>query len=129
MAGHERCQVVLHLSVDSLKAQHSHEDRGDNCDCSNHNPAHIGNQWISTANAKRFSSDASLYTVLEDKYGNVLNVGRRTRTVGPVLKRALDLRDSTCRFPGCCCNKYVDFHHIQHWGEQVRKASAHSFVY
>jgi hypothetical protein len=30
---------------------------------------------ISLANAKRFSSDASLYTVLEDKYGDVLNIG------------------------------------------------------
>ncbi|MCJ8268396.1 MAG: HNH endonuclease, partial [Psychrosphaera sp.] len=127
LAGHERCQVVLHLSVDSLKAEydlkqekeheHSHKERGDNCNCAHHTPAHIGDQWISTANAIRFSSDASLYTVLEDNYGNVLNVGRRTRTVGPVLKRALDLRDSTCRFPGCCCNKYVDFHHIQHWGD------------
>ena len=74
-------------------------------------------QWLCTANAKRFSSDASLYTVLEDKYGNVLNVGRKTRTVGTALKRALNMRDETCRFPGCCANKYVDFHHIQHWAD------------
>ena len=74
-------------------------------------------QWISMANAKRFSSDASLYAVLEDKYGNVLNAGRKIRTVGTALRRALNLRDETCRFPGCCANRYVDFHHILHWAE------------
>jgi hypothetical protein len=67
------------------------------------------------ANARRFSSDASLYTVSEDKYGNVLNVGRKTRTVTAALARALNIRDETCRFPGCCENRYVDFHHILHW--------------
>ena len=107
LAGHERCQVVLHLSVDGL----------DNCNCERHTPPNIDHQWISMANAKRFSSDASLYTVLDDKYGNVLNVGRKTRTVGTALKRALNMRDETCRFPGCCANKYVDFHHVRHWAD------------
>ena len=87
LAGHERCQVVLHLSVDSLKAEHEH---GDHCNCGHH----MENQWISPANTKRFSSDASLYTALEDMYGNVLNLSRKTRTVGTALKRALDLRDT-----------------------------------
>ncbi|MFT4928089.1 MAG: hypothetical protein ACI8WB_004204 [Phenylobacterium sp.] len=116
LAGHERCQVVLHLSVDTLEAAHKQElehEHGENCHYLT--PANMDYQWISMENAKRFSSDASLYTVLEDKYGNVLNVGRKTRTVGTALKRALDLRDETCRFPGCCASKYVDFHHIKHW--------------
>ncbi|NQZ10785.1 MAG: HNH endonuclease, partial [Algicola sp.] len=51
------------------------------------------------------------------EYGNVLNLGRRTRTVSPALKKALDIRDETCRFPGCCANKYVEFHHVKHWGD------------
>ncbi|MFT4923998.1 MAG: hypothetical protein ACI8WB_000076 [Phenylobacterium sp.] len=116
LAGHERCQVVLHLSVDTLEAEakpkHEHGES-----CHYLTPPNVDYQWISIANAKRFSSDASLYTVLEDKYGNVLNVGRKTRTVGTALKRALDLRDEICRFPGCCANKYVDFHHIKHWAD------------
>lgn len=112
LAGHERCQVVLHLNIGSLKASHNESHTH-----SEHSGHHIDNQWISLENAKRFSSDASLYTVLEDKYGNVLNVGRKTRTVTTALKRALDIRDETCRFPGCCANKYVDFHHVHHWCE------------
>ena len=121
LAGHERVQVVLHMSVDSLKAEHEH---GEHCNCSNHR---MENQWISSANAKKFSSDASLYAVMEDKYGNVLNVGRKTRTVGTALKRALDLRDCTCRFPGCCANKYVDFHHILYWVSRYKKRMLGAF--
>jgi hypothetical protein len=120
LAGHERCQVVLHLSVDTLEAEYKQElKHGESSQC--HTPANMDYQWISMANAKRFSSDASLYTVLEDKYGNVLNAGRKTRTVGTILKRTLDIRDETCRFPGCCANKYVDFHHIQHWMSRYEK--------
>jgi hypothetical protein len=58
LAGHERCQVVLHLNIDSADT-----------------PPNMDYHCISMANAKRFSSDASLYTVLEDKYGDVLNIG------------------------------------------------------
>jgi hypothetical protein len=53
--------VVLHLNVDSLKAEHEH---GDNCNCDRHTAPNMDHQWISMDNAKRFSSDASLYTVL-----------------------------------------------------------------
>ena len=58
---------------------------------------------------------AYLLTVLEDKEGNVLNLGRKTRVISLVLKWELDIRDETCRFPGCCESRYVDFHHIEHW--------------
>ncbi|MFT4927539.1 MAG: hypothetical protein ACI8WB_003650 [Phenylobacterium sp.] len=75
LAGHERCQVVLHLSVDTLEAKDGYNDHF-------LTPPNMDYQWISMENAKRFSSDASLYTVLEDKYGNVLNAGRKTRTLG-----------------------------------------------
>lgn len=111
LAGNERCQVVLHLDVETLKKDH---EQGCGCD-HEHMPPHLDKQWITMKNAKRFSCDASLLTVLEDKDGNVLNIGRKARTVPPALKRALDVRDETCRFPGCCESHYVDFHHIKHW--------------
>jgi hypothetical protein len=53
-------------------------------------------------------------TVLEDTSGNVLNVGRKTRTIPPAIRRALGLRDQGCRFPGCCETRFVDAHHIHH---------------
>ncbi len=46
--------------------------------------------------------------------GAVLDVGRRTRTVPPSIRRALLARDGTCRFPGCISRR-CDAHHIEHW--------------
>jgi hypothetical protein len=46
----------------------------------------------------------------------VLDVGRRTRTVPPALRRALEYRDGTCRFPGCGV-RHTDAHHVRHWAD------------
>ncbi|MCH7533728.1 MAG: HNH endonuclease, partial [Gemmatimonadetes bacterium] len=48
--------------------------------------------------------------------GSVLDVGRKTRTVPPALRRALDARDRGCRFPGCGL-RFTDAHHIVHWAD------------
>jgi hypothetical protein len=72
---------------------------------------------LSAETARRLACDAALVTVLEDDAGNVLNVGRKTRTIPPAIRRALALRDQGCRFPGCCETRFVDAHHIHHWCE------------
>ena len=46
--------------------------------------------------------------------GQVLDVGRKTRTISPALRRALGARDNQCRFPGCQARR-CDAHHIRHW--------------
>ena len=46
----------------------------------------------------------------------MLDVGRKTRTVPPALRRALDARDRGCRFPGCGL-RFTDAHHIVHWAD------------
>jgi len=33
------------------------------------------------------------------------------------LRRALGARDRGCRFPGCTNTRFVDGHHIEHWGD------------
>ena len=48
--------------------------------------------------------------------GSVLDVGRKTRTIPPALRRALDARDRGCRFPGCGL-RFTDAHHIVHWAD------------
>ncbi|MEX2528385.1 MAG: DUF222 domain-containing protein, partial [Gemmatimonadota bacterium] len=48
--------------------------------------------------------------------GEPLHIGRRTRTIPPALRRALDLRDGGCRFPGCGL-RFTDAHHIVHWAD------------
>jgi hypothetical protein len=59
--------------------------------------------------------DASVVTIIEDEDAEPLNVGRKTRSIPPALRRALNARDRGCRFPGCPNTRYVDGHHIHHW--------------
>ena len=49
-----------------------------------------------------------------DADGRVTEVGARTRTILPALRRALQHRDHGCHFPGCC-GRHTQGHHIRHW--------------
>jgi hypothetical protein len=64
---------------------------------------------------RRLACDCSLVHVTEADDGDPLNIGRKTRSIPPALKRALNARDKGCRFPGCCNTKWTDGHHIHHW--------------
>jgi len=111
LKGSERCQVMLHVGINTLRQR-----SGEDCDGDQH--CHLDEKpWVSAETARRLSCDASLVTVLEDENGKVLNIGRRARTVPASLRRALDVRDKTCRFPGCCESRTVESHHIEHWAD------------
>ena len=51
-----------------------------------------------------------------DAEGRLLEVGARTRTIPPALRRALQHRDRGCRFPGCGV-RFGQGHHIHHWAQ------------
>ena len=52
--------------------------------------------------ARRVACDAGLVVLRHGPDGDVLDVGRRTRTVPTALRRALEGRDrNQCQFPGC----------------------------
>ena len=51
-----------------------------------------------------------------EREGAVLDVGRKTRTIPPAIRRALTARDRRCRFPGCQ-SRHCDAHHVQHWAD------------
>src|SRR3989441_8509112 len=51
-----------------------------------------------------------------DPDGRVTEVGARTRTIPPALRRALQHRDRGCRFPGCGL-PFGQGHHIRHWAQ------------
>jgi hypothetical protein len=55
--------------------------------------------------------------VIENEHGEPLDVGRKTRSIPPAIRRALNARDSGCRFPGCTHQRYVDAHHVEHWAD------------
>ncbi len=54
--------------------------------------------------------------VEHDAKGSILDVGRKTRTISPALRRALEIRDRGCRFPGCGL-RFTDAHHVRHWAD------------
>ena len=127
LKGHERCQVMLHVDVDTLR-QHSghsghngrnaHGERDEHGDERKNCRLDQSNTWLHPDTARRLSCDASLVTVLKDSKGKVLNIGRRARIVPPKIRRALEVRDEgCCRFPGCSSKQYLDAHHIHHWAE------------
>jgi HNH endonuclease len=51
-----------------------------------------------------------------DQDGRLLEVGARTRTISPALRRALHHRDRHCRFPGCG-SRFTQGHHLRHWAQ------------
>jgi hypothetical protein len=48
--------------------------------------------------------------------GAVAEVGGKSRVVPPRMRRALEIRDRGCRFPGCG-SRFTDAHHIRHWAD------------
>lgn len=77
-------------------------------------PAIDGGPPIGPERARRLCCDGSVIPILESAAGEILSVGRKTRTVPPALRRALQRRDGGCRFPGCDQRHWVDAHHILH---------------
>ena len=73
-----------------------------------------GGIHVSAATAQRLACDAARVEMLHGPDGQVLDVGRKTRTNSPALRRALAARDRQCRFPGCQARR-CDAHHIRHW--------------
>jgi hypothetical protein len=64
---------------------------------------------------RRLACDASLVRIVETERGEPLDVGRKTRSIPPAIRRALNARDPGCCFPGCTYRHYLDAHHVEHW--------------
>ncbi|MBP9087813.1 MAG: HNH endonuclease [Kofleriaceae bacterium] len=77
---------------------------------------------IAATTARRLCCDAGVVVAHVAAQGVPLSVGRKTRTIPVAIKRALLLRDRTCRFPGCTHSRYVDGHHIEHWANGGKTA-------
>jgi hypothetical protein len=67
--------------------------------------------------ARRLACDAVVRGILHGPEGEVLDVGRRRRTIPPALRLALEVRfGGRCCFPGCTC-RYVEGHHAEPWAQ------------
>jgi 5-methylcytosine-specific restriction endonuclease McrA len=99
----ERYQVVVHVDAPTLTE-----------------PEHPGESvledgaHVSAETCRRLACDASRVVMRHDSDGRVVEIGARTRTIPPALRRALLHRDRGCRFPGCGL-PFGQGHHLRHW--------------
>ena len=103
MNGGDRHQIVIHVAAETLR-----DGETGRCEIED-GPA------IAVETMRRHACDASIVALLENAKGDPLSVGRKTRSIPPALRRALNARDRGCRFPGCTHTRFVDAHHIEHW--------------
>src|SRR5687768_17142027 len=71
---------------------------------------------VSSETSRHLACDASRVVMRHDVDGRTVEVGARTRTIPPALRRALHHRDRGCRFPGCEI-RFGQGHHILHWAQ------------
>ncbi len=71
---------------------------------------------VSAETSRRLACDASRVVMRHDGDGSLLEIGARTRTIPPALRRALQHRDRGCRFPGCGL-RFAQGHHVHHWAQ------------
>ncbi|MFT5530496.1 MAG: hypothetical protein ACI91O_000507 [Candidatus Poriferisodalaceae bacterium] len=70
-----------------------------------------------TASAiRRLACDANIIPIILGSAGQILDQGRDVRTATKAQRRALELRDGGCLWPGCNTPPSdCDAHHIKHW--------------
>jgi len=99
----EHYQVVVH--VDAPVLSHSEKPGQTVLETGAH---------VSAETSQRLACDATRVVMKHDMEGRVTEVGARTRTIPPALRRALQHRDRGCRFPGCGV-AFGQGHHLRHW--------------
>ncbi|MDD7935762.1 DUF222 domain-containing protein [Actinomycetospora straminea] len=71
---------------------------------------------VDPATVRRWACDAEIVPMLLGSRSEPLDVGRTQRTAPDALRRALNLRDGGCAFPGCTRRpRRCHAHHIRHW--------------
>ncbi|MDQ6720200.1 MAG: HNH endonuclease [Candidatus Dormibacteraeota bacterium] len=71
---------------------------------------------ISAASVERLACDCNITRILLGTDSAVIDVGRSKRVVSPATRRALNLRDHCCRWPGCDRSaSWSAAHHVVHW--------------
>ena len=102
----ERYQVLLHVDAETLKEDGTGLGQSELEDGTR----------VSAETSRRISCDAAVVEIGHGRDGSVMGVGRKTRTIPPSVRRALEVRDRGCRFPGCGL-RFTDAHHIKHWAD------------
>ena len=70
---------------------------------------------VSAESSRRMACDAAVVPMTH-RDGAVMGVGRKSRTIPPHIRRALEERDRGCRYPGCG-SRFTEAHHVTHWAD------------
>jgi len=82
-------------------------------------PARLG--WtgpVSATDARLLACDCAVIPAVLGAAGEVLDIGRKSRIWPTAIRRAIELRDKTCRHINCDAPaRYCDVHHKVHWAD------------
>ena len=107
----DRYQVVVHIDIDVDADVLRHNAGTGQSALEDENGIHVP-----AGTSRRIACDTSRVVMRHGPDGTVLDVGRKTRTIPPAIRRALVARGRTCRFPGCSC-RHCYAHHVRHWAD------------
>ena len=75
-----------------------------------------GRYRVSADTARRLACDAAVIPAVLGTHGEILDLGRKTRTVTAAQRRAVIARDRHCAYPGCRRSpRRCDIHHVIPW--------------
>jgi hypothetical protein len=98
----DRATVVVHARLDGLLSGEG------GCELENGPVVH-------PETARRLLCEARVQTVIEDKEGQPIGLGRMAREPSAWMIRQLRYRDVECKFPGCGARRFTKAHHIRWW--------------
>jgi hypothetical protein len=98
----DRATVVVHAQLEGLLSGEG------GCEIEN-------GPVIHPETARRLLCEARVQTVIEDKGGQPVGLGRMTREPSAWMIRQLRYRDQECRFAGCGARQFTKAHHIKWW--------------
>jgi hypothetical protein len=101
-ADQDRATVVIHAQLDGI------ERGAGGCEID-------GGPVVHPRTVRRLLCNARVQSVLEDRAGNVLGLGRTSREPSAWMLRQVRYRDRECRFPGCGTRRFTQAHHIVWW--------------
>lgn len=74
-----------------------------------------GGPVVHPQTVRRLLCNGRVQTIVEDRDGHVLGVGRMSRDPAAWMIRQVRYRDRECRFPGCGARRFTEAHHIVWW--------------
>jgi hypothetical protein len=99
----DRPRVVVTVPLSALRREHGEAVLG-------------SGEPVPADTARRLACDARIIPAVLGAASEPLDIGRESRVVPQGLRRALELRDRGCRFPGCDVQAgWCEAHHVVHW--------------